>query len=379
MKTLVWLVALWLGMPATGFSAPAESEEPNLRQVLTESFPRWDRNRDGILDGSEINAMVGNPVTRGNESAAIVLLWHRYCPDEDQRTNLKLPKSMVLSLGDNPDAQHEFASNLRRLKTLRREIFLGSDPNLGTFHQGTMGDCYLLCVVGGLVYRDPQSIRNMLHLQPNGSIMVNFPGGKTVVVPFITESEVFLGALTGRDHGVWLSIIEKAYGQVVKQKPSKQTSFSATPDNAVTRDVIGRGGSPIPVIQTFTGHQAGSLRLSANTREKTQTLSAEVHDLVLQSLSARRLMAAGTPPIGQRTLPREIAPAHMYAVLGYDPSRRLLRLFNPWGNDFTPAGPPGLVNGYLTRHGQFDMPVADFVQTFSALCYETGNPLSARE
>ena len=50
-----------------------------------------------------------------------------------------------------------------------------------------------------------------------------------------------------------------------------------------------------------------------------------------------------------------IAPNHIYAVLGYDPARDVVHVWNPWGNQcqFTPAGPPGLEAGYPVQDGHF--------------------------
>ena len=46
-------------------------------------------------------------------------------------------------------------------------------------------------------------------------------------------------------------------------------------------------------------------------------------------------------------------------------------MFNPWGNDLAPAGPPGLTNGYVTRQGVFEIPLTEFVQVFRGIAYET--------
>jgi hypothetical protein len=65
----------------------------------------------------------------------------------------------------------------------------------------------------------------------------------------------------------------------------------------------------------------------------------------------------------------------MFGVLGYDPARRMVRVFNPWGNHRTPNGPPGVENGYVTRNGIFEVPLKEFVQVFNGITYETDNPL----
>jgi hypothetical protein len=64
--------------------------------------------------------------------------------------------------------------------------------------------------------------------------------------------------------------------------------------------------------------------------------------------------------------------------LQYKPAQRLVRVFNPWGNSFNPKGAPGLVNGYATRYGLFEVPLQDFICIFTHLDYETDEPLAAR-
>ena len=52
-----------------------------------------------------------------------------------------------------------------------------------------------------------------------------------------------------------------------------------------------------------------------------------------------------------------------------------MTIFNPWGNQFTPKGPPGLANGYPTQHGQFTVPLDRLMQFVTQLVYETDKPL----
>jgi len=76
-----------------------------------------------------------------------------------------------------------------------------------------------------------------------------------------------------------------------------------------------------------------------------------------------------TVSTADRKTPPGIPDHHAIAVLSFDAVDRLVLLFNPWGNDFTPKGSPGLANGYLTRHGFFKMPIEDFKHTFFLLNY----------
>lgn len=72
--------------------------------------------------------------------------------------------------------------------------------------------------------------------------------------------------------------------------------------------------------------------------------------------------------------PKGVPHGHVFAVLDYNASARLVRLFNPWGNHVKPAGPPGLVHGYPTQHGIFEVPLGEFLQIFGGITYETDQP-----
>jgi len=102
----------------------------------------------------------------------------------------------------------------------------------------------------------------------------------------------------------------------------------------------------------------------------TKPTLEQVHNLLEKLARDRKLCAAGTPKDRAKKLPKGIAHSHAMAILGYDAPRRMVRMFNPWGNNLTPESPPGLVNGYVTRQGSFEIPLAEFVQVFRGIVYE---------
>ena len=73
--------------------------------------------------------------------------------------------------------------------------------------------------------------------------------------------------------------------------------------------------------------------------------------------------------------PPGIVNNHAYALMAYDSELRKATIFNPWGNNFTPKGAPGLANGYTTEHGLFSVPLAELPQVFTGISYETDKPL----
>ena len=64
-------------------------------------------------------------------------------------------------------------------------------------------------------------------------------------------------------------------------------------------------------------------------------------------------------------------------MLGYDPARDVISLWNPHGHDFHPKSATGLSGGYPTSHGRFDMPLAEFFTVFDGIAVETTQPWSA--
>jgi hypothetical protein len=117
-----------------------------------------------------------------------------------------------------------------------------------------------------------------------------------------------------------------------------------------------------------------------------EAAAVRLHDLLVQLTREHRLIATYTPKdpskipgntnsVPAKKLPKGIPHGHAFGVLGYDATRCIVQVFNPWGNEVKPAGPPGLEFGYPTHHGMFEVPVREFIQIFPSLHYETEKPL----
>ena len=98
----------------------------------------------------------------------------------------------------------------------------------------------------------------------------------------------------------------------------------------------------------------------------------QLHALLVELTKKRRLICLGTHSDNH---PPGIVNHHAYALMAYDGELRKATVFNPWGNNFTPKGAPGLANGYTTEHGFFSVPLAEIQQVFTNLSYETDKPL----
>ena len=385
-------------------NSAVEKEARELGEFFKTCFAQWHHGREGVLSLEEVNAVIENPQARGNEAAAAVLVrWTMAGRGHDggsgrplePREGVRLPPGVgdgreggggmsldqLQGLAADPRAQRRFfqiRDHIWRVnRTVGRTLFLGRDPNFLAFHQGRMQDCYFLAVVGDLVCRDAQRVRSIISTSGTG-YRVGFPSGRVVSVPFLTDAELVMGASVGTDHGIWLSVLEKAYGLLRKERwesrhrenPGGSGGGSAAPP-ATIADIMGHGGSTGPVINLFTGHRVVTVRLDRWLEEDGPNATNKLHQLLAQLARGKLLMTtAGAGHSASAPVPKGIVTDHVYGVLGYRAAERRAILFNPWGNYFDPRGKPGLVNGYFTRHGVFELPVEDLLQIFSHFDYE---------
>ncbi len=60
-------------------------------------------------------------------------------------------------------------------------------------------------MVGASIVRNPDEVHSMINQETDGSYTVNFPNGKSVHVPALTDVELALTSTTGNDGSVgWL-------------------------------------------------------------------------------------------------------------------------------------------------------------------------------
>src|ERR1700722_1962502 len=160
---LVAVVALAFSCASAGNAAPKASKEQRdepFRQLFEKVFAEWDRNGDGKLDLTEVNAAIMDPKIHGNEST-IAVVFHRRLHTGNPDDHKELTLEQARALGDDTQIQQAVKRNAWHIQEINHTLFLGGDPNLGTFHQGGIGDCYLLAVIGAEVYHHPEVIKNM--------------------------------------------------------------------------------------------------------------------------------------------------------------------------------------------------------------------------
>jgi hypothetical protein len=365
--TRLLILALLLAICSRGIAAskPVETQQEkgaSLIQLVDKRFTHWDHNHNGILEIDEVDREIENRSVRGREAAVIVCI-RRHLASKDHQPNLS--REELLALIRDRAFENSVEAIVKKLETIDRDLFLPTDPDLSTFHQGRLGDCYLLSTIAAEARRSPKALRDMIHPVVTGGFEVVFGNGQKIKVEFITDSELLLGAKMDTKHGSWLAVLEKAYGIIRQRKRAKKENKPANSGALVPTETLS-GGNTSEIISLLTGHQAASQSLNKSGKRE------QLHSLLVQLTKKRRLICLGTHNDNH---PPGIVNHHAYALMAYDGELRKATIFNPWGNNFTPKGAPGLANGYTTEHGLFSVPLVEIQQVFTNLSYETDKAL----
>ncbi len=366
----------------------ASNQSDTFRHTIETNWDRWDPGHTGKLTAKQVNKLISDPTVVGSEAAALATI-HLYLREHHHNkgsvtrafllahssgTGPKNPNHLqerrALSLPSTekdpfcfPDTFSDSRSAITRAS---RVLFTRGDPRVDAIQQGDLGDCFLISTIGAAVQRNPALIRSLVSASPTGGYEVRFRTGKPIHVPHLTDAELALLSDSGQT-GLWLNVLEKAYGQLSRKHDSKTRSLLAV-------DVLNDGGDATDVIPLLTGHRASTFQIRPGTADKkpapsTRKLPAlmdKVRRLLASAVAEQRLVCAGTDG---NTPPPGLAEDHAYAVLGFKAD--VVELWNPWADNFDPKGKPGIEHGYPTRKGRFFMPLKDFVKVFEEVYYET--------
>lgn len=379
---------------------------------MLRNFDTWDTNHDGVLAESEVDAVLIDPKVKGDEAAVAASLKigirsKKYRVPAVNRDYLsRLDKNLAAAparntapagareagdaeIGDTTSASAALkpavvagaASTelsqypplerirklcLRRIQRHETDAFVGNAPELKAVHQGQLGDCYFLAVLGAMLNRDSAQVKSMISPSTNGSFDVSFPGAKKTHVPAFTDGEIALSS-SATDSGRWVAVFEAAFGYV------RNGIRNGDKEIAIPTDAIRDGGSIGATIHALTGHTARRITLRKQgvrempSAEGSAKFLPALRRQISSALKEKRLIGAGTIVAD---LPPAVNPKHAYAIIGYDESADTVTLWNPHGNEFMPRGTPGLTNGYPTRNGVFTVPVAELARIFAGVSWE---------
>lgn len=374
-------VALGQNLAPKPKAAPPAGPAINLGGLVNAFWPRWDKDGNRALDRREVVATIKDATTKNFEAAVAVLLYQQKYQPVGLSKAVSLTKDELLALVKEPKFAGEVQKQRDRLTRANRTLFAKDDPNLSGFHQGATGDCFLLANIALMVQQRPEQFRAMFTALDNRAIRVTMGDGQAVTVSPLTDGELLMGASFGRDSGVWLNVFEKAYAQIWKRAKERNVKGGLSDDEGMYSEFIS-GGLSVPTMQTLTGHKAipDAFRFGKETQEQ-EAKREELHMLITRLMKEKKLVLLHTrrdPDKGATFVkPPSWPDAHTYALFGYDPEKRTVHCFNPWGNSIKPKGAPGLQNGYETKDGQFYMPLAELMALFKSLSYETDEALAS--
>lgn len=345
-------------------------------EVLSAHFGEWDTDRDGVLQVGELDTAVARVTTTGDKAAAVAAV--KRSSRSKSLASLPLTLKNLKNLAseapskDKPDLGAMFADGQRRIAAADKRLFAQGPPSLDRLQQGKIGDCFCLAPLGAMLHRDPAQVESMFKPQPDGSCKVTF-GREVFHVAPTTDAEIAMSS-SSEASGTWSNVYEKASGMARNaQKPEKTRV-------ALAVDAVARGGSAGTHLALITGHQI--VRFSCKfARDKKVPASEfeqqliELRKLLTRALKEKRLITTGTNSPGPSgpTI-RGIRSGHAYAVLGYDAGSDEIRLWDPHGDSFTPAGAPGTEHGYPRADGLFSMPLPIFVKQYAGLAFEQLTP-----
>jgi hypothetical protein len=337
--------------------------------VLEKNFASWDADHDGILASTEINTLVESPKVRGEDAAAIAALKRasRFkkvtLPTFTLEHLQQLAKAQPVEKG-MPDFPAMFGSSHKRIASTQRELFPPEGPRIETIRQGRMGNCFSLAPLAALAHERPDYIREqMIRPVGDGQYLVKL-GLQEVKVAAPTDTEIALTS-QNEDGSLWVNIYEKAAGVAHNaKKPADQR-------DATGLDALNRGGSAGTQLAFITGREM--FRVSCSFAKKKDLPQADYNKHMAELRAAltaatkeNRLMTCGTL---KTNLPG-ITPNHAYAILSYDKSTDVIRVWNPHGDTRMLKGEPGPKNGYPMQDGIFELPLTVFVKEFSGTAYE---------
>ncbi len=325
--------------------------------LVRENFAAFDRNHDGTLTREEIEIDMQNPRIMGDVAAALAALklaatesnhlneTHAYTLAEIDAMEQTLQSTGALK----PNLVKYFENGRNKQAEVPRTLFFDGGPRLAAIRQDWTTDCYFLATIGSLAHSNPQALVRLITPNPDGSYIVAFPGKRPVRVSAPTDTE--LAAYSNAKDGIWLGLLEKAYGM---------TRIADEPQQAKTREPLNSVGfrtGSTRVVEVLTGHTSKFIGLPANTHKPAdprlfQELRADLQAAVHQH---RAVMLSNSH--------------HSYSIVGFDPAADKVTIHNPYHRSGTEMFADG--SKAERTDGFFTLSTTQVVNYFNYLHIET--------
>ena len=321
-----------------------------LAAVAATALPLWAAG--GTVTKTHLQALAADPKIRGEQAAALATLLHHF----HKGVPTSFHAGEFAAMADRHQLDGTYRDLVARLPLIPRTLFVDGIPHFDRLRQGQAGDCFLFSGAGWMARFHPHRLVDMIRPLPGDRFEVRFPSGDHVVVAAPTDTEILMNeTISTLGDGLWMAVLEKAVGTLgARHDPAA----AAIPDPSLR---VNLGGSGKDDVHRWTGHGVDALDLRKHAE------AAQARDALVR-MERRRLMAKGVVVVTDP--PGPLPMNHVYAILGFDPTTDVVTVWNPWGDDTTPKGPPGLQHGWPRNHGVFQIPLRDFVRVFAYLDVE---------
>jgi hypothetical protein len=197
------------------------------------------------------------------------------------------------------------------------------DPN--DVSQGQLGDCYFVAALAALAHQSPETLRQRVKENGDGTYTVTFHEGGDVVVDgrFPTKNGNVQFASKGDESPaegaeLWVMLIEKAWaklkGGYEDIRGSKVRMSSTDAMQAIT-------GKETRVLRPGSMNEAELFTVLADAQAKGWPATLGVKNLTdVNEIKAAK--ATG------------LVPNHAFAILKVDQAAKTLTLYNPWGAEY---------------------------------------------
>jgi len=349
--------------PAPQVAAPqAATLSPVAQKFLATvraNFHQWDLNHDGVLTREEIEIDMQNPRIVGEAAAALAALklgatksnhladTRTFTPADFDAIERQLAERQKL----DPNFVRYFAAAVKKLEEQPRQLFVEGLPRLSAIRQDFTTDCYFLSAVGAVAQLNPQAIVRLIAPNRDGGFTVTFPGRPAIRIPAPTDTEI--ATYTISKDGLWLSVLQKAYG-IIRIRTEPQQASTRQP-----LDSVGFRTGSTRVMELFTGNASRGISFPAATHKPLDgQLIAQTRAAIHAALRDRRAVTISSEH-------------HAYAVVAYDPQSDLVTVHNPYDR----GGVEKWIEGPKVERnseGFFVLPTARLVAAFHYLRFEEG-------
>ncbi len=314
------------------------------------------------LTADSLQPLVADPAIRGAHAAALATIV-RATQDGDAQDAISCERLAAGQVANEQKLAGLFHGHMLALQHTNRQVFATGHPDFSKLQQGHSGDCYFFSVTGWMALNRPEVVLAAIQSGADSKFEVRVPGNQPTVVPTPTDAELCFTSGDTTTDGIWMPILLKAWGENLVASPAAKGNPPVVSDPVVA---VSHGGSESAPIRWWTGHDV-------HWYELPHTSLAEFRQALVNATTNHLAATLGTsekPPIS-------LPSGHIQALLGFDSERNMLRIWNPWGDNFTPHGEPGPQNGYPRRHGVFEIPLDVAHRGFSSLVVEVSDGAGA--